>query len=150
VDSWRDRDRERDRGGSQRDRRPPEKPPQRPDLGNEEQVKRLKRGMERSAAEVIRCQKCGHQQSAEAAFIGPMTTCDKCETALHSCCHCAFFDSGARFQCKKPITVAIGDKWAPNACDLYEPRLVLDATGRRLAGTPAQNNKSLFDSLFKK
>ncbi len=149
MDSWRDRDRERDRGGSQRDRRP-ETPPQRPDLGNEEQVKRLKRGMERSAAEVIRCQKCGHQQPAEAAFIGPMTTCDKCGTALHSCRHCAFFDSGARFQCKKPIQAAIGDKWAPNACDLYEARLVLDATGRRLAGTPAQNNKSLFDSLFKK
>ena len=150
MDSWRDRDRERDRGGSQRDRRPPEKLPQRPDLGNEEQVKRLKRGMERSAAEVIRCQKCGHQQSSEAAFIGPMTTCDKCGTALHSCRHCAFFDSGARFQCKKAVPAAIGDKWAPNACDLYEPRLVLDATGKRLAGVPSQNNKSLFDSLFKK
>ena len=48
------------------------------------------------------------------------------------------------------VPAAIGDKWAPNACDLYEPRLVLDATGKRLGGTAATNNKSLFDSLFKK
>ena len=130
--------------------RPKSPPPDRPDLGNDEQVKRLKRGMERSAAEVIRCQKCGHQQQKEAAIIGPLSTCDKCDTALHSCRHCLHFMPDARFQCRKPVPVAIVDKWAANDCVAFEPRLVLDSTGRRVEGQAAKNAKNIFDSLFKK
>jgi len=141
-----DRDRDRDRERERREHAPP----QRPDLGNDEQVRRLKRAMERSAAEVVRCQKCGHQQSSEVAFIGPKTTCDKCGTFLHSCRHCVHFDPSSRFQCRKPVSAAIGDKWSANECTVFEPRLVLDATGKRLGGQTAQNAKSLFDSLFKK
>lgn len=145
-DKYRDRDRDRSRD---RDRtRAPL--PDRPDLGNDDQVRRLKRGMERSAAEVIRCQKCGHQQQAEAAMIGPLSTCDKCGTALHSCKHCQHFMPDTRFQCRKPIAAAITDKWAGNGCDLFEPRWVLDATGRRVEGSPAKNAKNAFDALFKK
>ncbi len=148
MDKYRDRDRDRDRDRERKDR--PAAPPQRPDIGNEEQVRRLKRAMERSAAEVIRCQNCGHQQHAEVAFIGPRSTCDKCGTALHSCRHCQYFDSAARFQCRKPVPAAIGDKWAANECTAFEPRLVLDATGRRLEGRAANNPKNAFDALFKK
>lgn len=124
--------------------------PQRTDLGNREQVRRLKRGMERAAAEVIRCQNCGHQQLAEAAFIGPRSKCDRCGTALHSCRHCNHFDPRARFQCRKPVKKSIANKTASNSCKFFEPRLVLDATGKRLHGKEKQDAKSLFDSLFKK
>ncbi len=151
---YRDRDRDRDRmsyadrlrGGHSQ----PQPKPERPDIGNEEQVRRLKRAMERSAAEVIRCQNCGHQQHAEVAFIGPRSTCDKCGTFLHSCRHCQHFDTASRFQCKKPVTAAIGDKWKANDCSFFEPRLVLDATGRRLEGKMSNNPKNAFDALFKK
>lgn len=138
-----------DRRDDRRDERP-KPPPDRPDLGNREQVRRLNKAMERSAKEVVRCQKCGAQQSAEAAFIGPLTTCDKCATPLHSCCHCVHFDSGARFQCRKPVPAGQGDKWAGNSCEFYQPRLVLDATGKRLYGQGTTNAKTIFDSLFKK
>ncbi len=152
MDKYRDRDRERTYSERLRGEhaRPQEQRPERPDIGNEEQVKRLKRAMERSAAEVIRCQNCGAQQHAEVAFIGPRSQCDKCGTFLHSCRHCAFFETSARFQCRKPVPAAIGDKWAANDCTLFEPRLVLDATGRRLEGKAANNPKNAFDALFKK
>ena len=155
MSNYRDRDRERDqrsyadrlRGGK---REPKQAQPERPDIGNEDQVRRLKRAMERSAAEVIRCQNCGHQQHADAAFIGPRSTCDKCGAALHSCRHCRHFDTAARFQCARPVPAAIGDKWAANDCSLFEPRLVLDATGRRIEGKMSNNPKNAFDALFKK
>jgi hypothetical protein len=131
-------------------RGPADRPPERPDIGNQDQVKRLKRGMERSAVEVIRCQKCGHQQQAQAAIIGPKSVCDKCATPLYSCRHCLHFMPTTRFECRKPIEAAIADKWAANSCPHFEPRLVLDATGRRVEGQAARNSKSLFDSLFKK
>lgn len=139
----RDRDRHRPEQRSQR-------PPERPDLGNDEQVKRLKRAMERSAAEVLRCQKCGHQQQAQATMIGPLSRCDKCDNPLHSCRHCLHFMPDARFQCRKPLSAAIADKWAGNDCSSFEPRLVLDSTGRRVEGQTAKNSKNIFDSLFKK
>lgn len=143
-----DKNRDRDRDRTPRDRSA--KPPERPDMGNEEQVKRLKRAMERSAAEVIRCQNCGHQQRAEVAFIGPRSTCDKCGTFLHSCRHCQFFETSARFQCKKPVPAALADKWAANDCTVFEPRLVLDATGRRAEGKTVSTAKNAFEALFKK
>jgi hypothetical protein len=84
------------------------------------------------------------------AFIGPLTTCDKCSTPLHSCRHCVHFDPSARFQCVKPIAAGITDKWAGNTCEVFQPRLVLDATGRRVEGKAASNAKNVFDALFKK
>ncbi len=147
MDKYRDRDRDRDRERAPKERAPR---PERPDLGNSEQVKRLKRAMERSASEVLRCQNCGHQQQAEVAFIGPRSVCDKCATPLHSCRHCAYFNPSARFECKKPVVAAVRDKWAANDCPAYEPRLVLDATGRRLEGRPTVVAKNAFDALFKK
>jgi len=129
---------------------PHRRPPQQPDLGNREQVRRLRRAMNREATEVVRCQQCGHQQVAEAAMIGPRSTCDHCDTALHSCRHCRHFDPKASHQCRKPIVKAIGDKGAENSCPEFEPRLVLDATGKRADGKGKQDAKQLFDSLFKK
>ncbi|UCF67556.1 MAG: hypothetical protein JSV80_17625 [Acidobacteriota bacterium] len=131
-----------------KDRRGP--PPPRPDLGNPEQVRRLKRSMERSATEVIRCQNCGHQQLAQAAFISARSTCDKCSTPLHSCRHCRHFDPKARHQCRQPDIEPVSDKGAANSCPSFDPRLVLDATGKRHGGRGKPDAKNLFDSLFKR
>ncbi len=123
--------------------------PRQPDLGNREQTRRLKRAMERSATEVIRCQHCGHQQVAESAFIAPRTQCEKCSTNLHSCRHCVHFDTSTLHQCRETIETPVGDKWSANGCKKYKPRLVLDSTGRRHGGRASKDPKSMFDSLFK-
>ena len=124
-------------------------PPRGPDLGTRDQVRRLKRGMERSAQQVLRCQRCGDQELAEAAFVGPRTRCSSCDTALHSCKHCVHFDTRSRYQCRKPIPEPVTDKWAANSCDRFEPRLVLDSTGRRAGKQAREDPKAMFDSLFK-
>ena len=126
-----------------------QRPPKGPDLGNREQVKRLKRAMDRSAQLVVRCKTCGHQQASEASFIGPRTTCDKCGAALHACVHCKFFDTRVRSGCRKGLKVEVG-KLDANECSTFEARAVLDATGKRLGGKTASNAKSTFDGLFKK
>jgi len=123
--------------------------PKPPDLGNREQVRRLRRGMERSATEVIRCHNCGHQLAGQMATIGPKTTCDHCDTAIHSCRHCKFFNPSLRFQCRKPVEKAIIAKSAGNECSFFEPRLVLDATGKRLHQDRAKRATNAFDALFK-
>lgn len=122
--------------------------PRPPDLGNREQVRRLRQAMDRSAEQVLRCQKCGHQQHAEAAMIGPLTTCEKCGTPLHSCTHCVHFDTSRASHCRKEIRLAVGAA-AANECEDFRPRLVLDATGKRLGGKTSRDAKSAFDSLFK-
>lgn len=123
-------------------------PPKGPDLGNRDQVKRLKRGMERSAELVVRCQKCGHQQPKEGALIGPLTTCDSCDAPLHSCLHCQSYDPRVARQCKKGVRLDVGVA-AANECEGFEARPVLDATGKRLRGKTSRDAKSDFDSLFR-
>lgn len=125
------------------------RPPAGPDLGNDDQVRRLKRGMERSATQVVRCQACGHQQNAEAAMIGPLSTCDKCGASLHACRNCVSFDPRVLHQCRRGIKEPRGVT-AANECASFEPRLVLDATGKRMGGKTATTAKSTFDSLFKR
>ncbi len=119
-----------------------------PDLGNREQVRRLRQAMDRSAEQVLRCQDCGHQQHAEMAMIGPTTACDRCGTPLHSCRHCAHFDTSRATRCRKDIRLAVGAA-AANDCEAFEPRLVLDATGKRLGGRRSRDARSDFDSLFR-
>ena len=126
-----------------------DRPPKGPDLGNREQVKRLKRAMDRSAKLVVRCKTCGHQLASEASFIGPRTMCEKCNVALHSCVHCKSFDTRLRNGCRKKIKLEVG-KLDANSCTSFEARAVLDATGKRLGGNTASNAKNTFDSLFKK
>src|SRR5688500_6135393 len=71
--------------------------------------------------EVVRCARCGHELTAALAW-SPDGTCTKCGTALHSCAQCLHFDTGATFECQRPVPVRISPKDAKNTCPLYEPR----------------------------
>lgn len=122
--------------------------PKPPDLGNREQVRRLRQAMDRSAEQVLRCQQCGHQQHAEAAMIGPRTTCEKCGAPLHSCRHCSHFDTSRASRCRLDIRLDVGAA-AANECSSFRPRLVLDATGKRLGGRTSRDARDAFDSLFR-
>ena len=59
------------------------------------------------------------------------------------CCrNCKHFDPGARLQCLKPIEKAYKDKTIRMDCSVFEPRQVLDSTGRRFAATAQRVNRS--------
>ena len=127
--------------------------------------KREKRGPReittREATVVMRCWECGDQQSPDEG-IEIESTCSNCNADLHCCRNCLHFDPAARFECRQPIEKAFRDKTIRNECSLFEPRPVLDATGRRASGgprlrsrngdsspAPVADAKDAFDKLFK-
>lgn len=138
-------DRRDDRGGERR-KPPPRKKP----LTPEERAQRhgTRRATQREVNEVVRCPTCGSNVQAVGAII-PETICPKCKQPLHCCRACRNFDSAARWECRADIKERIGDKLKLNQCELYVPRLVLDATGKRVNAPAPNDPKARFDSLFK-
>ncbi|HEY3174136.1 MAG TPA: hypothetical protein VGK94_00075 [Candidatus Polarisedimenticolia bacterium] len=133
--------RESERKSEERKKEPPK-----PRTPEERQLRHM---MERSAKLVLRCYQCSADAPIET--ITGDSTCVSCSAALHVCRNCANFDTGARWECKAPITVQVLDKTAANHCELFKANTVLDATGRRSGGSAAGSDaRAQFDSLFKK
>jgi hypothetical protein len=134
------------------DRRGERKPPPRAPLSFEEKIQRrsLRHATAREANEVIRCHQCG-RNIQNFGSITPQTGCPHCNAPLHCCRTCHQFDVSARRQCRAEITEAVGDKSKVNQCAHYEPRLVLDTTGRR-SNTPQSPGgaREQFENLFKR
>jgi hypothetical protein len=122
------------------------KEPPKPRTPEERQLRHM---MERSANLVLRCFQC----SADAGSIdglGSLSKCGSCGAALHVCRNCANFDTGARWECRAPITDPVLDKTAANDCAFFKANTVLDATGRRSGGSTPTDARAAFDNLFKK
>ena len=121
-------------------------------LTTEERIQRrsLRHAIAREANEVIRCHNCGRSVPSLDA-ISPGKQCPSCNAPVHCCRTCRHFDSAARWQCHADIPEAVSDKSKGNHCTLYEPRLVLDTTGRR-SNTPRGGGgpKEQFENLFKR
>jgi hypothetical protein len=136
-----------------RDRSRP-KSTQRKPLTKEERIQRksLRHAIDREAKEVLRCHVCG-RSIFDFGKIVKSSACPHCNTVLHCCRTCAHFDSAARWQCRAEIAEAVADKNKANDCTLYEPRLVLDSTGRR-STKPGSDKpgdaRSQFENLFKR
>ena len=127
------------------------KPQLRNSLTTEERIQKrsLRHAIDREAREVLRCHNCGRAVEA-VETIAAETQCPHCRAPLHCCRTCTHFDSAARWQCRAEIAEPVGDKNKANQCAEYQPRLVLDVTGRR-TGTPKSNDpKSQFENLFKR
>ena len=131
----------RQRGYQEDDRRRdrPAKPPQKP---GEREGPRSPRMM--AFGEKVKCAACG---ATVPANIQPDTTCPKCNADLHTCRLCTFFDPGARFECRKPMTARIANKGARNNCDLFAARTVVERETSSGAPTDA---RQAFANLFKK
>ncbi len=127
------------------------------------QEKREKRGPREItthvATVVMRCGQCGHEQSPDDG-VGRDLVCSHCNADLHCCRNCLHFDPGARFECRQPIEKAFRDKTIRNDCEVFGPRPVLDATGRRAgrgsgsresSEAPRSSNepRDAFEDLFK-
>jgi len=102
-------------------------------------------GMPKDA--VFKCNACGETlQSLET--IDRLTPCPSCGKPLHTCTNCTFFNTGSRFECRKPIEARIESKTAGNDCAFYQPKTVRHLSAR----SPAAPNdaRAAFDALFKK
>ena len=94
--------------------------------------------------EKVKCAYCG---APAPASIRLDSSCPKCKADLHTCRSCNYFDPGARFECRKPITVKIVNKNARNTCELFEARTVVER--ETSSGTPSDARQA-FANLFKK
>jgi hypothetical protein len=95
--------------------------------------------------EVVRCARCGNELTVAVAW-SPDGTCNRCGADLHTCAQCANFDTGAPFECQKPIPARVSPKDARNTCTLYEPRTTVERETKSVAPTSA---RKAFDDLFK-
>jgi hypothetical protein len=99
--------------------------------------------------EVIKCARCGAELTAAVAWSAA-GTCSRCGADLHTCAQCAHFDTGAPFECHKPIPARVSPKDARNECTHFEPRSTVEreTTSASTPGT-ASSAKKAVDDLFK-
>ena len=95
--------------------------------------------------EVLRCARCGFELTVAAAW-SPGAQCQKCGADLHACAQCVHFDTGAPFECQKPVPARVSPKDVRNTCSFYEPRTTVERETKSV-GQP--NARKAFDDLFK-
>ena len=68
------------------------------------------------------CWKCVERvELPPSARVGQRDACPRCNSDLHSCRNCNFYDPGKNNQCSEPQAEWVRDKEAANYCDYYRP-----------------------------
>jgi len=129
-----------DRGGEPRR----SEGPRRPFEPRDKPLRPKGRGLGKPTATVFRCAMCGEQQSVAFAVDA---TCSKCDTDLHTCTHCAHFDTSASGECRKAAIPYVSSKAKRNECELYEPKAAQEFAKEPEA--PRTTRSAAFDALFK-
>jgi hypothetical protein len=91
------------------------------------------------------CHFCNRELHA-AAKVARTDSCPHCQSDLHCCRNCRFYDPGFNNQCREPAAEWASDKEEANFCEFFELR---DAPSAGPAATK-QDTRAAFDSLFKK
>lgn len=104
------------------------------------------RGLGSPGEAVFKCAVCGRK--AALGTVAPDSRCAGCGKPLHSCTNCAFFDTGARFECRKPIAARVESKVKANECTFFQPKTVRELGQAEPARPP--DARAAFDALFKK
>ncbi len=87
---------------------------------------------------LFHCWQCGARiEHPSGSRVGPRDSCPKCDSNLHSCRNCQFYDPSKNNQCAEPQAPWVRDKEASNLCDYYTPNPTLYARSERLASKPA-------------
>jgi len=95
----------------------------------------------------VRCARCGKTISGLGEVL-PDSTCASCNSDLHTCTNCAFFQTSARWECSKPILARVAPKDVRNDCSYFSAAVFVERTFESNA-TP-QDARKAFDALFKK
>jgi hypothetical protein len=95
--------------------------------------------------EAYRCSMCGASLNAQIELD---SQCPKCKTDLHSCKQCAWFDTGARYECTQPIPERIPKKSVRNSCSSFNPKKAIERD--TTSANKVTSARDAFDALFKK
>jgi hypothetical protein len=93
-----------------------------------------------------KCYKCGKVIEIERT-VGRTEPCPQCDTDLHCCLNCKFYDKTAHHQCREPQAEAVTDKEKGNFCDYF---VFKESSGIQQKSEPTTSAKEKLDRLFKK
>jgi predicted RNA-binding Zn-ribbon protein involved in translation (DUF1610 family) len=113
------------------------------------------RGLGAPTATVFRCATCGKKIEFAEAAVATDLTCPHCGADLHTCTHCASFDSGVRNECRQggatlpdgSTLVRIAKKRQRNECTLFAPRTTQEFAKEETRAP--DDPRAAFDALFK-
>ena len=95
------------------------------------------------------CFNCGQRiQVLAGQKVLKADTCPQCDTDLHCCKNCRFFDPSVHNECRETQAEWVRYKDKANYCDYFEASTRMNLT--RKAGIPADDVRKKWDSLFKK
>ena len=93
------------------------------------------------------CWKCG-TEIAEISGVRKVLrtdTCSKCDSDLHACKNCQFYDRQYHNECRETQAEWVNDKERANYCDYFAPSNRVVSPSK----APTDQVKSAFDGLFK-
>ena len=72
--------------------------------------------------EELVCWKCGNSLAALSLPLRRLEVCLACDSELHVCRMCEFYDTTVAKHCREPIAEEVRDKIRANFCDYFRPR----------------------------
>jgi hypothetical protein len=95
------------------------------------------------------CWKCGAKiEYPSGSRILRADSCPQCDSDLHCCRNCQFYDPGKHNQCAETQAEWVNDKETANYCGYFQPNPTLLASTSHHA-SQADDAKKRFDSLFR-
>ena len=92
----------------------------------------------------MKCFNCGTEVELDRKVFR-QDVCPNCDSYLHCCLNCRFYDKLAAHECKESQARWARDKEAANFCDYFEPG---DVVVKRMTSKQDDARKKL-DDLFK-
>lgn len=89
------------------------------------------------------CWRCG---AAVSDRVGVRDVCDACQSYLHCCRNCDFYEPGAHNDCREPNAGMVADKEQANFCDWFRVAAVRGSA----PATKADDARARLDRLFRK
>jgi hypothetical protein len=77
---------------------------------------------------LFHCWTCGSRiEYPPGSRVGRRDTCPKCDSDLHSCRNCQFYDPIKNNQCAEPQARLVRDKESANRCEFFSLNPTLHA-----------------------
>lgn len=91
-----------------------------------------------------RCWNCSTMLLSDMDFKGK---CPKCNSDLHCCKQCSYFEPSTRFQCIKPIPERVNKKDIANECTFFKSRVTVARDTEKSGGRPSGYGSSYGSSM---
>ena len=95
------------------------------------------------SSESLSCWKCGTRIDDEPMPLGREARCRTCQSDLHVCRQCLFYDTGKAKDCAEPVADEVRDKERANFCGYFK----LNADAHGASGAADEARRSL-EAMF--